>query len=57
MADDINYTVNRQISAKQFIELLRATTIGERRPLDDNSCIQGMLDNANLTSDRVKKRP
>lgn len=48
MADDINYTVNRQISAKQFIELLRATTLGERRPLDDSSCMQGMLDNANL---------
>ena len=31
----IDYKVNEPISVKQFIELLNKTTLGARRPLED----------------------
>jgi ribosomal protein S18 acetylase RimI-like enzyme len=45
---DIEYKVNAPVSAEQFVELLRESTLGQRRPLDDLTCMQGMLDHANL---------
>ncbi|MGD8427699.1 MAG: GNAT family N-acetyltransferase [Balneolaceae bacterium] len=45
----ITYSINRPISRQQFVDLLKETTLGERRPIENNECIQGMLDNANLT--------
>jgi len=45
---DIQYTVNKPISAEQFIGLLKETTLGGRRPIDNLDRIQGMLDNADL---------
>ena len=45
----ISYKINAPISVDQFIELLANSTLGERRPIDDRQCMQGMLDNANLT--------
>ncbi|AGV16716.1 TPA: GNAT family N-acetyltransferase [Vibrio alginolyticus] len=45
---EIEYKVNCPITAVQFIELLEKTSLGVRRPLDDNLTIQGMLENANL---------
>jgi len=44
----IDYAINRPISAEQFIGLLKETTLGGRRPVDDMVRIQGMLDHANL---------
>jgi ribosomal protein S18 acetylase RimI-like enzyme len=46
---DINYQVNASMSPEQFIDLLNASTLGERRPVDDLECIEGMLANSNLT--------
>lgn len=46
---DIDYKFNSSVSVEQFITLLASTTLGERRPLQDKECIQGMLDNSNLT--------
>lgn len=46
---DINYKINEQISANEFIDLLMKTSLGNRRPIDDLSIIQGMLDHADLT--------
>lgn len=43
------YKVNHPISADEFILLLEKSTLAQRRPIDDKNCIQGMLDNANLT--------
>lgn len=43
------YKKNEVITAQQFIDLLNRTSLGPRRPVDDVACIQGMLDNANLT--------
>ncbi|MBE3663338.1 GNAT family N-acetyltransferase [Vibrio navarrensis] len=45
---EIEYKVNHPISVEQFVTLLKKTSLGERRPLDNESTIQGMLDNSNL---------
>lgn len=45
----IEYKINALISTDQFIELLRASTLAERRPVEDRACIEGMLKNSNLT--------
>ena len=45
----ITYRTNKIISVEQFVELLRKSTLGERRPLDDIDCLKSMLDNANIT--------
>lgn len=44
----IEYSVDRQITAHQFLNLLRASTLGERRPIEDRECIEGMINNSNL---------
>jgi ribosomal protein S18 acetylase RimI-like enzyme len=44
----IQYKVNSAITTDQFIELLRKSTLGERRPIDDRECMEGMLKNSNL---------
>ncbi len=46
---DICYKVNPELNVDEFISVLKRSTLGERRPIDDYSCMQGMLDNANLT--------
>lgn len=45
----IAYKVNVPVEADAFIALLRASTLAERRPVDDRDCIEGMLHNSNLT--------
>ncbi len=44
----IEYETNREITVQQFRNLLVTSTLGERRPIDDFECLQGMLKNANL---------
>jgi len=44
----IEYKIDSSISADQFIALLRASTLGERRPIEDYECIEGMVKNSNL---------
>lgn len=44
----IEYKVNAPVSPDQFIALLDASTLGERRPMDDRSCMEGMVANSNL---------
>lgn len=44
----IEYKINAPVTAEQFIDLLRASTLGERRPIDDYDCIDGMITNSNL---------
>lgn len=46
---DIQYKINQSISVNQFVDLLRESTLGERRPIDDLECMTGMLANGNLT--------
>lgn len=45
----IEYRINAPVSADQFIDLLHRSTLAERRPVDDRTCIEGMLTNASLT--------
>lgn len=40
--------MNTPITVLQFVELLRESSLGERRPIDDLECIAGMIRNSNL---------
>lgn len=44
----IEYRVNEAVSVDQFIELLRESTLDERRPIDDRDCMDGMIKNSNI---------
>jgi GNAT superfamily N-acetyltransferase len=44
----LRYETSRQISVDEFIDLLKRSTLAERRPVDDRVCIQAMLQHANL---------
>lgn len=44
----IAYSSERRISAAEFVDLLRRSTLAERRPVDDADCIEQMLRHANL---------
>jgi predicted N-acetyltransferase YhbS len=44
----IQYKINTPISVDEFITLLKLSTLGERRPIDDLKCIEGMVKNSNL---------
>ena len=44
----IEFKVNHLVTTDQFLELLNTSTLGERRPVDDLECIEGMLKNSNL---------
>jgi hypothetical protein len=45
---NIKYKVNTPVTTEQFTELLRTSTLGERRPVEDHACMEGMVKNANL---------
>ena len=45
----ITYQVNPLLDLDTAIDLYRASTLGERRPVDDRACMQQMLNEANLT--------
>ena len=44
----IDYKINEPISVKQFIALLNKTTLGARRPLEDEKRVAAMLHHADL---------
>lgn len=46
---NIIYKNNHVISVEQFISLLQRSRLGERRPIENKTCLNGMLDNSNLT--------
>lgn len=45
----IEYKINEPIATDLFVELLKASALGERRPIEDRACMEGMLSNSNLT--------
>ena len=49
MSVAIEYRVDRALSADEFLDILGRSTLGERRPIDDRACIEGMVKNASLT--------
>lgn len=44
----IEYKINAPITTDQFVGLLKSSTLGERRPVDDRECMEGMISNSNL---------
>lgn len=48
MSSEISYSVERTITVEQFRELLVASTLGERRPVEDTERLDAMLKNATL---------
>jgi predicted N-acetyltransferase YhbS len=48
MNDELVYQIETEVSSEEFIRLLVASTLGERRPIQDTSRIKRMLQNANL---------
>ncbi|MAF09829.1 GNAT family N-acetyltransferase [Candidatus Poribacteria bacterium] len=44
----IRYATGNHIDFDAFVELYHASTLGERRPVDDEERMRGMLENANL---------
>ncbi len=44
----INYRSNIKISADQFIDVLKRSTLSERRPVDDRDRIEKMLQHGNI---------
>jgi len=47
---NITFAVDKDISAEQFIDILKRSTLANRRPVHDLSCMQGMVANANLVA-------
>ena len=45
---NIRYESSVKISSEIFVDLLRRSTLAERRPVDDAHCIEAMLKHANL---------
>lgn len=44
----IEFKLNEPISAEQFIDILRRSSLAERRPIEDLACMDGMVRNASL---------
>jgi len=44
----IRYQISQPITESEFVDLLKRSTLAERRPVEDSKCIQGMLENADL---------
>jgi len=45
----IEYKKNAKITPEQFVDILNRSGLAERRPVDDETCIAGMVANGNLT--------
>lgn len=46
--DEIVYSVEKSLDPDEFIEVLKTSTLAERRPVDDEQRITAMCNNANL---------
>ena len=46
--DNMHFEINAEISVDEYVELIKSTPLGERRPLNDLQRIEGMLKNSNL---------
>jgi predicted N-acetyltransferase YhbS len=44
----IQYESSRRIGEEEFVDLLKRSTLAERRPVDDLQCVKAMIENANL---------
>lgn len=46
--DEIVYSIEKSLDPDEFIEVLKSSTLAERRPVDDEQRITTMCNNANL---------
>ena len=46
--DDIIYSLEKSLDPDEFVEVLKKSTLAERRPVDDEQRITSMCNNANL---------
>lgn len=46
---NIVYKTGESLTPEDFVSVLETSSLGERRPIDDMQCINGMVGNANLT--------
>ncbi|MBC7172493.1 MAG: N-acetyltransferase, partial [Polyangiaceae bacterium] len=44
----VSYRVGNDLDLDEVIELYRASTLGERRPIEDRDRMRRMIENANL---------
>lgn len=44
----IDYKINAPIATGQFIERLDSSSPGQRRPVEDRACMEGMIIKGNL---------
>lgn len=44
----IQFRINEPLRTDQFLQLLNESGLGERRPIEDRQCLQGMISNSNL---------
>jgi ribosomal protein S18 acetylase RimI-like enzyme len=44
----IEYAIESDLAADEFVAVLKASTLAERRPVDDHACIAGMIEQADL---------
>lgn len=45
---DVKYALKPNLSIEEFIDVLRRSTLAERRPVDDSATIAGMLAHADV---------
>jgi predicted N-acetyltransferase YhbS len=45
---NVTFEIGRLVSDGEFVDLLRRSTLAERRPVDDLKCIRAMLEHADL---------
>ena len=45
---NITYKLNNNISTDDFVNILKNSTLGQRRPIDDFDTISGMIKNADI---------
>ena len=48
MMVDIKYSFEPQLTVEEFIDVLRRSTLAERRPIDDGATMSGMLAHADI---------
>jgi len=48
MAESIHYTIEPDLGAEEFADVLRRSTLAERRPLEEPGTLEGMLRHAGV---------
>lgn len=47
---DVVYALEPDLAVDEFIDVLRRSTLAERRPVDDRARMQGMIDHASIVA-------